>query len=193
MYKKTKNKKILTVFLALALVVSCGLGFFQLRHRGRDIYTALQQSFTSSSAARLDINRTLARQSHQGDSSRQAEGEGEREEKASGSFLLLLAGLAFVTGPGSAAFLVALVLFSSATVAVSLYSKGISSMRERLRRYRLRCLQFLTPVQQSMLSRADEYDINPIRTGVGFTNPCFVVECRARVFFMDQIGSHELH
>ena len=173
MSERSKAKKINAIIVAALLLSAAISVFFQGREEASLMSRSLSANVPYASSAELNVHNSVNEDA----------GSEEKEERNSPSSLLFLLSsvLAFNGAVGS------LLLVASPISIVTGCDPDEIRKRHALKgvmsRYRMRCLKFLSPVQKSLLCRADEYDINPLTVFPGEENPCFASR-RARVFFM---------
>lgn len=173
-------KKYTALPLILLMFLSSAWGFFLVRESFSCVYESLRRSGSYPSASVVTINRALAGE--------REEPVGETQQEEGFIFLSTVSAVPFSGG-----FLGGLMLLAgigALFVSGWLCRFGIGimdSFNASLRYYKNWILEFLSPLQKTILNRCDEYDINPIERFLGVSYPCLAIS-RTRVFFMGKRG-----
>lgn len=166
--------------LALAVLVSFVLGFFQFRQEAAGLYEALRQNLSHPAAVSVNINRSL------GDSENNSPGQRSEKEENTQNLLLLLSSLAVFASSGSLTCILLLTALVGVGFLLLKTKEREKSFYSQLRYYRRWWVKFLNPIQRSILNRADIYDINRIGKIFRKVNPRNAFSAKSAGFFIDQ-------
>jgi len=170
---KQKIKTAVTVPSALSLLFIFVLSFIQPADTAFSLYRNFRDAVSNPSMVHMNIGRAMT-----GETGSASSEESDECGNLSCNLVFLTGSARSVTpslsfsGLNFLSIPAALTLIFTASI-----KKRNNSLRGRMRACKARYLKFLDPVEQSIRSRADEYDINPVRNFLREIKPVF---CQAQ-------------
>ncbi len=170
--KKLKSH-IFTIFLAVVLIFSFT---FTLSKISGQISGSSSENISYIGPAALNINNYVS--SEKSNSTRE---EGQKESVLYDMLLFLASAVFFGNTARYAAC--ALLVFLTGVFRKTLETRKMKEVKSRIIYYLKWCIEFLSPVEEIMQNRADEYDINPIRRYIRYKNPRLALLRQSAGFF----------